>query len=277
MRIIPIKSLSNDLQSYINSRYGGSKNFFLSLLLIRSILLLLSKVLFYITEKNESIPINDAVVEAEQTIEKFEIETSRKKKVKEFLKKILPIRGGQLGVAGIARFIADNKEILAWVIQLLRGLSGRDLEINPYHLYMGTAVLRGDSKEICNDPKSVFGYIFALYGSHKNSGSETALHEQEADFLRELFEGDKLKSKSINQKHIATFLACTVLLLKSLLDIPDGAGRPTIRVFFQSLIKAIRQGKISKNVAKMLVRRLRQSGIPMPREVEEAVQEAIAN
>ena len=87
MRIIPIKSLSNDFQSYINSRYGGSKNFFISLLLIRLILLLLSKVLFYIDEKNESIPINNAVVEAEQPIEKFEIEISRKKKSKEISKK----------------------------------------------------------------------------------------------------------------------------------------------------------------------------------------------
>ena len=281
MELNLIKQLINDLQIYTNSCYGGYQRFIISLVLTRFIIIFFSKVLFYISEKNEPMLIDQAVdqaiVEVQNTVEKIHVKTFKRERAKKFLKKILPIRGGHSATLSAARFLNKNSYILTWILHLLRVLRGHDFQMVPYDLYMRTAVLSGNSKEICNDPESLFGYIFSLYGTNKNSGSSISPDQQQADFSDEFFKGNKLQSKSINQKHIVTFLSCTVFMIKMLMDIPDGEGFITIRAFFKSLIQAIREGKISPNVAKLLIRRLRKNRISVPRELEEALEQAIAH
>lgn len=102
--------------------------------------------------------------------------------------------------------------------------------------------------------------------------------KQEEQIYIQLFKFNtkKLKPGHKNHRFIVFFLACSVSFMVLLNNLPDGAGNVTIFSFFQALLRAIKEGKVSKAVARMLISRLERENIYVPEDVKEALREAVA-
>jgi hypothetical protein len=262
-----IIKLYRDLLSYINERYGGTKHFLISLVSIRVILLIFSKALLYLAENRN----NHALVNIDETIN----ETINEKKLpkSQRLKKIIKkIRGGA-SITEIANFIQNNKEILTWVIQFFVVMTPTDLSVSLYDFYHRSPIIKNKPEDVCDDIGSPFGYLLMLFGRGKKKLPDLDAAAQRDEIYSELFNNDKLKPSNKNHRFIVFFLLCSVSFMVMLRDIPEGAT--TISAFFKALLKAIKNGKISKPLARSLVNRLKRQNIHVPQEIENAINEAV--
>lgn len=260
-----------DLLTYLNERYNGPKNFLISLILIRVILSILSKALLYLAENRN----DHDLVNIDETInETINEKLTKSQRLKKIMKKI---RGGSSlkGIIETANFIQNNKKLLSWVIQLVRVLTSRDLSVSTYDFYHRTGVMQNEAEAVCDDIGSPFGYLLMLFGTGKKKLPDLDAAAQRDEIYSELFNNDKLKPSNKNHRFIVFFLLCSVSFMVMLRDIPDGGGLTTISAFFKALLKAIKNGKISKPLARSLVNRLKRQNIHVPQEIENAINEAV--
>jgi hypothetical protein len=92
-----------------------------------------------------------------------------------------------------------------------------------------------------------------------------------------LFNKGKLKHGNKNHRYIAFLLACSITFIRIIVEIPDGGGSMTIFAFFKALVKAVKEGRISKILARMLISRLeKEENIHIRQDLKEAVQKVVA-
>jgi len=221
--------------------------------LIQLLLTLVAQLLFYIVKK-ENITINQNEKE----------NLTRRERLRKYLRKILPTRGGQLPTSTIfeiANVILENRPLFGYIILALKSMRLQELQVSIYDLYMGTSTLKGESDDGCRSIDSLFGYLFTILQDDKASFSS---EEQTEKIYSEVFDNDNLKQTSKNKKYIALFLACTIFFLKHFKE--SGLGT-TYNAFFKALIKAVKTGKISKALARSLVNRLNRAELHVPQEL----------
>lgn len=115
--------------------------------------------------------------------------------------------------------------------------------------------MQNKPKAVCNDIGSLFGYLLMLFGTGKKKLPNLDAAEQQEQIYSKLFHNAKLNDNSKNHCFIVFFLICTVSFMVMLRNIPDGSGMTTIYAFFKALLKAIKNRKISKPLARSLVDR----------------------
>ena len=94
--------------------------------------------------------------------------------------------------------------------------------------------------------------------------------EKKEEIYRVIFEkGNLASSNKKGEFFMRIFLTCGIIFLLFFRD--KGGHGPTIFAFFEALMEAVKNKKISKSLVRSLVRRLRKNGIPVPPELEDLV------
>lgn len=251
------KKLLFGLNEYVLDRYGGWRKLIVTYVAIRFFLIRLAQLLFYLTEEEtKTLPVD----------QNEEQKLTRREKLKRFLRKGLLTRGGQIPssvIFEVAKVLSDSTAVLSLILMCLRPLKFQDLQVSVYDLYLRTAILQGESENSCRSVDSLFSYLFTILQDDQLSLDPEQKMEK---IYNQLFDNNKLKQNSKNNKHIVLFLTCSILFL-----IQFAKSGTTFDGFFMALIKAIKNGKISKAVVRRLIYRLEQRNIPYPQELLEVI------
>ena len=141
-----LTTVSRDLLNYVSERYGGVKNYIVSLITIRFFLLMLSKTILYLSEnlENKDLADNGNTIEKTPPPKKL----PRGERIKKVLRKI---RGGD-GVTllvQVGTFLNEHNWILTWVIQLIRKVQLRDISTSVYDFYHRLHVMKTTPELVC--------------------------------------------------------------------------------------------------------------------------------
>lgn len=235
-------------------RHGGWRKLLLTYIVTRIVIKLLGKILLFVTEEeNKNLAVN----------QNEEEKLTRREKLKRSLRKVLSTRGGQLPIHQIAQALVANPDILSGILLFLRTLNLRDVQVSTYYSYMRTATLEGDSENACRDVDSLFGYLFMILRDDKVPPDP---EQQKGKIYKQLFENNKLRQSSKNKKYVTLFLTCAIVFLIKFSHLGT-----TFDAFFAALIKAVKNGKISKAVARRFIAKLKRENINLPDELLELV------
>jgi len=270
-----IKKLLVELNIFINNRYGKVSKIILSILLLRFFLLYSSKVLlFYLDE----IDLNEIDLNEKEKISDNK-KDGKLKNIKIKLKKILSFRGGSLEkilqllpmLRDGATFVEVNLTILSIFPFLLKMIRPEDFALSVYNgvhdLYLARGTLKGMPIDSCIDGNRGFSYLLLIFDDPTDS---IPFEKKKEEIYRVIFEkGNLASSNKKGEFFMRIFLTCAIIFLLFFRD--KGGHGPTILAFFEALMEAVKNKKISKSLVRSLVRRLRKNGIPVPPELEDLV------
>ena len=255
------------LNKYVLERYGGWKPLLVRYLLIKLVMKLVRLILLEINEQKDVDSTQKIITDEKEKL-------SRREKLKIHLRKVFSKRGGALPSPGvilqIVQTLLDSQQVLTGLILLLQGLKFEDLQVaritSVYDLYMDPPYeLRSGEKGICESGESPFGYLFMILSDDKIPLSRK---EQVDEIYDQLFKYDKLKQYAKNHKNIVMFLTCAFVFILQFKQANSGV---TVDSFYKALIKALREEKISKAVAKKLLLKLDKNKYELPAELKELI------
>jgi hypothetical protein len=272
-----IKKLLVEFNIFVNRRYGRISKLVFSILLLRFLLKSSAKIILrYLDE----IDLDEIDLDEKKKLSLNKTggnsNNSKVKNLKIKVKKILSFRGGGylskiklLKILEAIRqgvtFVELNVTILSVFPFLTKLIRKSDLEISVYDLYMCTATLKGTPVDICTDGNLGFSYLLLIFDDPTDSIS---FKQKKEEIYRVIFEKGTLASSNKNGEFfMRVFITCAIIFLLKFRDI--GGHGPTIYAFFEALIKALKNKKISKSLVRSLVRRLRKNAIPIPPELED--------
>jgi len=268
-----IKKLLVEFNIFIEKRYGKVSKLIFSILLLRFLLVYSSRrILLYLDkidlDEKKKLPVDEI---------SYNNDNSKRKNLKVKVKKILSFRGGGISKRKIlkvvkwirdgATFLEINASILSIFPFLTHLIRVEDLSVSVYDLYLSTPTLKGALTSICSDENLGFSYLLLIFDGPADSISFEQKKEQ---IYKVLFEKGKLSSSNgKGEFFIRIFITCAIIFLLHFRD--KGGSGPTIFAFFEALIEALKNKKISKSLVRLLIRRLRKISIPIPPELDDLV------
>ena len=165
----------------------------------------------------------------------------------------------------IVNFIGNNTDSIAAVFTQLSKLNCSDFALITYSGIGNYLNRPAPPTDKCVAPESRFSFLNYIFRKEnlkafRNDGMESVVAFKKKRVWPELFTMTDFTSLDSN---IHLFLACALAAVLYRVRL-DNLGTSIVITFFGALSDAIEQEKISKAIAQILIRRLRQKGVAIP-------------
>jgi hypothetical protein len=265
-----IRKLLSDLNGYVRSRYGKPRDLIIEILITQCSIKLLLAFFKYIIKEAENAP--SPIEDIDNIEEKKPIRHQNLQNLKTKLKKKLLIRGGD-NIKPVIELIKFAKELLetygptAGLLNVfVKLIRPNDLSPSVYDRYHRTFLIQSESDFVCEN--AAYAYLNKIFSDEKVNNM--SWQDKRDQIYNILFKPGKLSS--IKGKRSLMFIQ--LLFTCGILFTVKADGQ-TLLALMEALKKALREGTISRAVARRFFRRLQKMGVPVSPELDQMLKEMI--